>query len=74
MSDFDQWCRQVWEPYLERRDKDWEKNDKQHEEILGRLDKLNGWRNKLLGIALACSVILPVLASLIASGHLRIVV
>ena len=49
---FDDFRRDLFEPMCER-------NDKAHDAIFERLDKLNGWRNKLLGMAILVAFVSP---------------
>jgi len=55
---FDDFRRDLFEPMCDR-------NDKAHDAIFGRLDKLNGWRNKLLGMAILTAFGAPLAVALI---------
>ncbi|MCJ7676828.1 MAG: hypothetical protein MUO35_03810 [Anaerolineales bacterium] len=55
---FDDFRRDLFEPMCER-------NDKAHEAVFGRLDRLNGWRNKLLGMAILAAFVSPLAIALI---------
>jgi len=49
---FEDFRHDLFEPMCER-------NDKAHDAIFERLDKLNGWRNKLLGMAILTAFASP---------------
>ncbi len=42
MSELETWKQDVFDPFCAR-------NDLAHDTIIARLDRLNGWRNKMLG-------------------------
>jgi hypothetical protein len=53
---FEDFRRDLFEPMCER-------NDRAHDAIFERLDKLNGWRNKLLGMAILVAFVSPMVAA-----------
>jgi hypothetical protein len=55
---FDDFRRDLFEPMCDR-------NDKAHDAIFERLDKLNGWRNKLLGMAILVAFLSPAVVAII---------
>lgn len=61
----DRWTRDVFLPYCER-------SDARFEAVLKRLDRLNGWRNKLIGgaavLGFGTPVIVGVLVALLIQG------
>lgn len=63
---FETWKNEVFDPFCKG-------NADAHDAIFTRLDRLNGWRNKLLGMALLLGFAGPVLTALAVSGHIHIV-
>jgi len=49
---FEDFRHDLFEPMCER-------NDKAHDAIFERLDKLNGWRNRMLGALALVAVVAP---------------
>ena len=52
----DRWTRDVFLPYCER-------SNERFESVLKRLDRLNGWRNKLIGGAAVLGFSTPVIVA-----------